>query len=130
MTLACWNGQIVEGKKLRYQYINITRVVGQQAIKRINDLYAMQQQASSELQIKARVTFGDLNAEPFTYKSGEKQGQAGASVKGRLLKIDSVDVNGQRIDFGDDDCTSTVDGAKLASSEQPEQPVAEEEKRL
>ena len=40
---------------------------------------------------------GDLYAETFTYKRGEKAGQTGISLKARLLKINWAKVNGERV---------------------------------
>jgi hypothetical protein len=38
---------------------------------------------------------GDLWIDPFLYEKGDKQGQPGASLKGRLLFIDWIKVNGK-----------------------------------
>lgn len=40
---------------------------------------------------------GDLYAEPFTYQSGEKQGQTGVSLKARLLRITWAKIDGQDV---------------------------------
>jgi|GEM_PF-1872681 len=45
----------------------------------------------------AQVRIGDLYAEPFIYQSGNKEGQPGVSMKGRLLKIFSLRKNGDTI---------------------------------
>ncbi|ALP53695.1 hypothetical protein Tel_11410 [Candidatus Tenderia electrophaga] len=42
---------------------------------------------------------GDLYADTFTYKSGDKAGQTGVSLKARLLRIDWVKVNGKPFDI-------------------------------
>lgn len=40
---------------------------------------------------------GDLWIDPFLYEKGEKQGQPGASLKGRLLFIDWIKVDGELV---------------------------------
>jgi len=42
---------------------------------------------------------GDLYTDTFTYKSGDKAGQTGISLKTRLLRIDWVKVNGKPFDI-------------------------------
>lgn len=42
---------------------------------------------------------GDLYVDTFTYKSGDKAGQTGVSLKARLLRIDWVKVNGMPFDI-------------------------------
>jgi CRISPR/Cas system-associated endoribonuclease Cas2 len=42
---------------------------------------------------------GDLYPDTFTYRSGEKAGQTGVSLKARLLRIDWVKVNGKPFDI-------------------------------
>ena len=40
---------------------------------------------------------GDIWADAFTYEKGEKKGQAGASLKGRLLYIGWIKVDGNLV---------------------------------
>ena len=42
---------------------------------------------------------GDLYVDTFTYKSGDKAGETGVSLKSRLLRIDWVKVNGKPFDI-------------------------------
>ena len=42
---------------------------------------------------------GDLYPDTFTYRSGDKAGQTGVSLKARLLRIDWVKVNGKPFDI-------------------------------
>jgi len=42
---------------------------------------------------------GDLYVDTFTYKTGDKAGQTGVSLKARLLRIDWVKVNGKPFDI-------------------------------
>ena len=41
---------------------------------------------------------GDLYPELFTFEKGERQGQPGVSLKGRLLRIKFAKVNGEHVD--------------------------------
>lgn len=40
---------------------------------------------------------GDIRAEVFTYSSGEKKGQSAAQLKGRLLYISRISVDGEEV---------------------------------
>lgn len=40
---------------------------------------------------------GDIWADSFTYEKGDKQGQPGASLKGRLLFIGWIKVDGETV---------------------------------
>ncbi len=42
---------------------------------------------------------GDLYSETFVYQKGEKAGQTGVSLKARLLRIEWVKVNGNKIEL-------------------------------
>lgn len=48
---------------------------------------------------KVLVSFriGDIWADSFTYDKGEKKGQSGASLKGRLLFIGWIKVDGETV---------------------------------
>ncbi|EGU34605.1 hypothetical protein VII00023_03788 [Vibrio ichthyoenteri ATCC 700023] len=43
--------------------------------------------------VTASIVIGDLRVELFTYKAGEKKGQTGVSLKGRLLRFKYLKVN-------------------------------------
>ncbi|MCY1434194.1 hypothetical protein D3C76_1459990 [compost metagenome] len=49
----------------------------------------------AEKKVLLSFRIGDLWIDPFLYEKGEKQGQPGASLKGRLLFIDWIKVNGR-----------------------------------
>jgi len=51
--------------------------------------------ADPEAKVLIGFRLGDVYPEIFTYKSGEKQGQPGISLKARLLKIGWVKINGE-----------------------------------
>jgi len=42
---------------------------------------------------------GDIYPELFTYEKGEKAGQPGVSIKGRLLRVKFAKVNGEAVDL-------------------------------
>ena len=48
----------------------------------------------AEKKVLLSFRIGDLWIDPFLYEKGERQGQPGASLKGRLLFIDWIKVNG------------------------------------
>ena len=48
-----------------------------------------------DLKVLLGFTLSDLSAEPFTYKSGDKAGEIGISLKSRLLRIAWAKVDGQ-----------------------------------
>ncbi|MGF6282728.1 STY4534 family ICE replication protein [Pseudomonas silensiensis] len=49
---------------------------------------------NAEKKVLLSFRIGDLWIDPFLYEKGDKQGQPGASLKGRLLFIDWIKVNG------------------------------------
>ena len=57
----------------------------------------------SEVAAKKSVIIGfriaDIYPETFTFERGEKKGQTGVSIKGRLLRIKFAKVNGEMIDL-------------------------------
>jgi len=42
---------------------------------------------------------GDIYPEIFTYEKGEKAGQPGVSIKGRLLRVKFAKINGEAVDL-------------------------------
>ncbi|WP_122419376.1 STY4534 family ICE replication protein [Pseudomonas viridiflava] len=67
------------------------KVAGGEA-ERLIRLYMDAVQAEKKVLLSFRI--GDLWIDPFLYEKGAKQGQPGASLKGRLLFIDWIKVNG------------------------------------
>lgn len=67
------------------------KVAGGEA-ERLIRLYMDAVKAEKKVLLSFRI--GDLWIDPFLYEKGEKQGQPGASLKGRLLFIDWIKVNG------------------------------------
>ena len=56
-----------------------------------------------ERQQKVIVAFklGDIYPDLFTYESGERKGQPGVAIKGRLLQINATTIDGIRVDWAD-----------------------------
>ena len=68
------------------------KVAGGEADRLIR-LYMEAVKAEKKVLLSFRI--GDLWIDPFLYEKGDKQGQPGASLKGRLLFIDWIKVNGK-----------------------------------
>ena len=56
-----------------------------------------------ERQQKVIVAFklGDIYPDLFTYESGERKGQAGVAIKGRLLQVNATSIDGIRVDWAE-----------------------------
>ncbi|MGN7934066.1 DUF3577 domain-containing protein [Pseudomonas mediterranea] len=67
------------------------KVAGGEA-ERLIRLYMDAVKAEKKVLLSFRI--GDLWIDPFLYEKGDKQGQPGASLKGRLLYIDWIKLNG------------------------------------
>jgi len=78
---------------IEYRYFD-TKVVGAEAIALVNRC-----QEAVERDDKVLITFciGDIWVDPFVYDKGPKQGQTGFSLKGRLLSIKSIKINGKLV---------------------------------
>ncbi|MDZ5738077.1 STY4534 family ICE replication protein [Pseudomonas asiatica] len=81
---------------------------------------------------KVLVSFriGDMWADAFTYEKGEKKGQAGASLKGRLLFIGWIKVDGNLVyEAKPKNTTPTADRQGQPGMDQPlnqEQPASDQ----
>lgn len=71
-------------------------VRGQQALERIKSL-----QSAVDGKKKVMVSFklGDIYPDLFVYEQGEKKGQHGVAIKGRLLQIGYTTIDGVPIDW-------------------------------
>ena len=87
VTVAALRGSMDDAE---YSYIDCN-VVGAEAEKLIR-----RSQAAVEAGKKVLVSFriGDIWTDAFTYEKGDKKGQPGASLKGRLLFIGWIKVDG------------------------------------
>jgi len=78
---------------VEYSYIDCN-VVGAEAEKLIR---RCQEAVAAEKKVLASFRIGDIWADPFTYEKGDKKGQPGASLKGRLLFIGWIKVDGETV---------------------------------
>ena len=76
---------------VRYTHVEC-RVSGQQAQKLMRQLKPA---VEGRLKVLVGFTLSDLFAEPFTFKSGDKAGETGVSLKARLLRVSWAKVDGQ-----------------------------------
>lgn len=76
-----------------YTYIDC-RVTGAEADMLIRHC---KEEINSGDKVLVSFTIGDIWISPFTYQKGEKKGQPGASLKGRLLFISMLRINGETV---------------------------------
>ena len=104
VTLAFLRGKADAEGKVAKTWVDC-RIVGGQAKARANTLleHITEEGADPDkAKIMATVKIGDLKPDPFIYRSGPKAGQPGFSLKGRLLQINHVWLDGSPFDFGDE----------------------------
>ncbi len=70
------------------------RVSGAEAEKQIRRCLDKQ---SRDTKILIGFCLGDLYAETFVYKQGDRQGQTGVSLKARLLRVDWIKIDGEMV---------------------------------
>lgn len=74
------------------------KIEGKEALERVKFLMdAVERKAKVVVSFKV----GDIYAESFVYQAGDKAGQTGVSIKGRLLQIRSAKIDGIAVDFAD-----------------------------
>ena len=44
---------------------------------------------------------GDIYPDLFTYESGDRKGQSGVAIKGRLLQVNATSIDGVRVDWAE-----------------------------
>ena len=72
------------------------RVSGAEAQKVIK---LLEQDVFDEKPVLIGFKIGDIYPELFTFTKGEREGQQGVSIKGRLLRVKFAKVNGEAIDL-------------------------------
>lgn len=80
-------------------------------------------QAASEAEKKIFVSFtiGDIYPDTFVYQSGKKKGETGVTLKGRLLRLGSIKIDGETVyQYQPDDASEEY----LDSPEAPETSTA------
>ena len=80
----CLHGN--DGESTRFD----CNVVGQEAIALFEQHL---DEVKKEDKVMASVVMGDINLHSFIYTNGEKAGEKGACIKGRLLKVKYLKVN-------------------------------------
>ncbi|MGE0370986.1 MAG: STY4534 family ICE replication protein [Gammaproteobacteria bacterium] len=88
VTIAALRGSVDEAQ---YTYFEC-RVSGKQAQELVRQLKPA---VEGDLKVLVGFTLSDLFAEAFTYKSGDKAGETGISLKARLLRVSWAKVDGE-----------------------------------
>lgn len=78
---------------VEYTYFDCN-VVGEDAEKQIR---RCQQAVDAEMKVLVGFRIGDIWPDMFTYQNGPRQGQTGVSLKGRLLYIGWIKINGKMV---------------------------------
>lgn len=86
-TIAALRGTTEEPE---YTYIDV-RVYSEKAVELLE---SCQEALSKKQKVLISFLIGDIYPECFTYEHGDKQGQCGCGLKGRLLKISLIKING------------------------------------
>ncbi|MCL2897144.1 DUF3577 domain-containing protein [Brenneria tiliae] len=73
-----------------YSYIDV-RVYNEKAASLLD---SCQDALNKKQKVLIAFTVGDIYPEVFTYQSGAKSGQPGCSIKGRLIKITTIKIDG------------------------------------
>ena len=104
-SIALEEGKVVDGD---YSKLNTTwvdcRISGKAVQQLFLDQFADDQgnlQQPENKRVRAYVRLAGLTVKPFVYKNGDKQGQPGASVYSRLMKVDGLYVGGEQVDLSD-----------------------------
>jgi hypothetical protein len=88
VTIAALRGSVDDAQ---YTYFEC-RVSGQQAQKLVQQLKPA---VEGKLKVLVGFTLSDLYGEPFFYKTGDRAGETGVSLKARLLRVGWAKVDGQ-----------------------------------
>jgi hypothetical protein len=88
VNIAALRGSVDEAQ---YTYFEC-RVSGKQAQELVRQLKPA---VEGDLKVLVGFTLSDLFAEAFTYKSGDKAGETGVSLKARLLRVSWAKVDGE-----------------------------------
>jgi len=72
------------------------KVSGAEAVKIIK---LLEVDVADEKPVLIGFKIGDIYPEMFTYEKGDKKGQQGVSIRGRLLRVKFAKVNGEAVDL-------------------------------
>lgn len=92
--LACTVAALVgpsDGIEYRYFDVRVSGNEAQELIKRCENVVA------AEKKVLIRFCIGDLWVDTFTYEKGLNKGKTGTSLKGRLLKIHWIKIDGKLV---------------------------------
>ncbi|EJN2862261.1 DUF3577 domain-containing protein [Salmonella enterica subsp. enterica serovar Yaba] len=73
-----------------YTYIDV-RVYNEKAVELLE---SCQDALSKKQKVLISFSVGDIYPECFTYEKGDKKGQCGCGIKGRLIKITTLKIDG------------------------------------
>ncbi|WMY72513.1 DUF3577 domain-containing protein [Buttiauxella selenatireducens] len=76
-----------------YTYIDV-RVYNDKACALLE---SCQDALENKQKVLIAFTVGDIYPEAFTYEKGEKKGQTGCGIKGRLIRITLIKINGHEV---------------------------------
>ena len=112
--------------EVEYSYIDCN-VVGAEAEKLIR---RCQVAVDAGKKVLASFRVGDIWADAFTYEKGDKKGQPGASLKGRLLFIGWIKVDGDTVyEAKPKDSAEPLEDNAEPDSESAPQPTDEEQRQ-
>lgn len=89
-TIAALRGSTDEPE---YTYIDV-RVYSDRAVELLE---SCQDALARKDRVLISFNIGDIYPECFTYEKGEKKGQSGCGLKGRLIKITLIKINGHEV---------------------------------
>jgi hypothetical protein len=76
-----------------YSYVDV-RVYNDRAAELLE---GCQEALANKDRVLIAFNIGDIYPECFTYEKGEKKGQCGCGLKGRLIKISLIKINGHEV---------------------------------
>jgi hypothetical protein len=92
--LACTIAALVGSENdVEYRYFDC-RVSGSDAQKAVRKC---EKAVNADKKVLVGFTIGDLWADTFTYEKGDRKGQTGVSLKGRLLYIGWIKIDGKEV---------------------------------
>lgn len=120
VTVAALHGS---SEGVEYTYIDCN-VVGAEAEKLVR---RCEQAVEAGKKVLVSFRIGDIWADAFTYEKGEKKGQPGASLKGRLLFLGWIRVDGETVyEAKPRDASSTQQDAQASAEPEPDDFAAEQ----
>lgn len=76
-----------------YTYIDV-RIYNDAACELLE---SCQEALNNKQKVLIAFTVGDIYPESFTYEKGEKKGQTGCGIKGRLIRITCIKIDGHEV---------------------------------